>query len=69
MPAVFTVTAGTTAGPHSQLGWFERVAETQAIKRTETPADLTGALSFLASEGSGFITGQTLVVDGGAVKA
>ena len=63
-----TRTAGTSGGPHDELGWFERVAETQAIKRTQTPSDLTGVLSFLASDGSAFMTGQTVAVDGGAVR-
>jgi 3-oxoacyl-[acyl-carrier protein] reductase len=30
-----------------------------------TPADIAHAVSFLASEVAGFITGQRLVVDGG----
>lgn len=37
----------------------------RAIKREETPADLMGAVLFFASPDSDFITGQTLVVDGG----
>lgn len=37
----------------------------QAIHRRGTPADLVGAAVFLASDESGFITGQTLVIDGG----
>lgn len=39
---------------------------TRAIKRDETPEDLVGAVSFLASDDAAFITGQTLVVDGGS---
>ncbi|MEO3854233.1 SDR family oxidoreductase [Acrocarpospora sp. B8E8] len=37
----------------------------QAIKRRQTSADLLGAMAFLAGTASGFVTGQTLVVDGG----
>ena len=39
---------------------------TRAIKRDETPEDLVGAVSFLASADAAFMTGQTLVVDGGS---
>jgi len=35
------------------------------LRRLETPEDLTGAVLFLASPESDFITGQTLLVDGG----
>ena len=60
---------GTIEGPHEELGLFEFVAQGQAIKRTEEPADLVGAASFLASDDAAFITGQTLCVDGGWVRA
>jgi NAD(P)-dependent dehydrogenase (short-subunit alcohol dehydrogenase family) len=36
-----------------------------ALKRAATPEDIVGAAVFLASGASAFITGQTLVVDGG----
>ena len=35
------------------------------LRRLEQPYDLVGAILFLASDESDFITGQTLVVDGG----
>jgi 3-oxoacyl-[acyl-carrier protein] reductase len=39
----------------------------RALARVQKPADLVGAVAFFASPDSDFITGQTLVVDGGAV--
>jgi NAD(P)-dependent dehydrogenase (short-subunit alcohol dehydrogenase family) len=62
-------TKGTLEGPHQELGLFDLVSNGQAIKRVQEPEDLVGALSFLASPEAGFITGQTLVVDGGWVRA
>jgi len=44
----------------------ERTKLTRAIARDEKPEDLVGTVSFLASEDAAFITGQTLVVDGGS---
>jgi NAD(P)-dependent dehydrogenase (short-subunit alcohol dehydrogenase family) len=40
----------------------------RAIKRDGYPQDLLGALVFLASADSDFITGQVIAVDGGAVN-
>ena len=60
---------GTSQVQHDELGLFEFVAQGQAIKRTEEPADLVGAISFLTSDDAAFITGQTLCVDGGWVRA
>jgi NAD(P)-dependent dehydrogenase (short-subunit alcohol dehydrogenase family) len=39
----------------------------RSIKRLQTPDDLMGTLIFLASPDSDFMTGQTIVVDGGSV--
>ena len=38
----------------------------RALKRVETPEDLVGACVFLASPDSDFMTGQSLIVDGGS---
>ncbi|MCL6564233.1 MAG: SDR family oxidoreductase [Firmicutes bacterium] len=40
----------------------------RAIPRRETPEDVVGAVLFFASDDASFITGQTLVVDGGNVR-
>jgi NAD(P)-dependent dehydrogenase (short-subunit alcohol dehydrogenase family) len=49
---------------HMRSGEVTRT--TRAIPRDELPEDLVGAVSFLASDDAAFITGQTLVVDGGS---
>ncbi|OGA09101.1 MAG: dehydrogenase [Betaproteobacteria bacterium RIFCSPHIGHO2_12_FULL_69_13] len=49
-----------------QLKHGEGSKASRAIARDEHPEDLVGAVSFLASEDAAFITGQTLVVDGGS---
>jgi NAD(P)-dependent dehydrogenase (short-subunit alcohol dehydrogenase family) len=45
-----------------------RALQTRALKRDEQPQDLLGALVFLASADSDFVTGQNLAVDGGNVN-
>jgi NAD(P)-dependent dehydrogenase (short-subunit alcohol dehydrogenase family) len=39
----------------------------RSIKRLQTPEDLLGTLIFLCSSDSDFMTGQTIVVDGGSI--
>ena len=41
---------------------------TRALKRRQVPEDLVGALLFLASPDSDFMTGQCVVIDGGSVN-
>jgi NAD(P)-dependent dehydrogenase (short-subunit alcohol dehydrogenase family) len=43
------------------------VIASRAIKRDQTPADLIEPLLFLASDACAFMTGETMVVDGGSV--
>jgi len=43
-----------------------RAVQHRCLKRPEEPEDLVGAIIFLASDESEFMTGQTLLVDGGA---
>ena len=42
-----------------------KIVDMQCIKRVETPNDLAKFALFLASDDSGFITGQSIAVDGG----
>ena len=49
--------------------YLEQSAKTRSIQRAMAPEDLVGAVLFLASPASDFITGQTFVVDGGAVMS
>src|SRR3954451_10715987 len=46
----------------------DRAVASRALHRDEHPQDLLGALIFLASADSDFVTGQTLAVDGGNVN-
>lgn len=48
-------------------GYQRFVLDHQSLKRRGHPRDIANALMFLASEEAGFITGQTLNVDGGWV--
>jgi NAD(P)-dependent dehydrogenase (short-subunit alcohol dehydrogenase family) len=45
--------------------WVEYICDRIPMKRPGQPNDLDGAIVFLASESSRYVTGQTLLVDGG----
>jgi len=47
--------------------YFPVLAKQRAIPRSMAPDDLTGIVTFLCSPASGFISGQTIIVDGGTV--
>jgi 3-oxoacyl-[acyl-carrier protein] reductase len=45
----------------------EFLVKQAALGRPGTPEDVSGAVAFLCSDAAGYITGQTLVVDGGVL--
>ncbi len=45
--------------------WVEYLVDRIPLKRPGSPHDLDGALIFLASEASEYVTGQTMLIDGG----
>lgn len=64
----FTMSDGVIANQAEKFpGQAERTRAGRSIARDQVPADIIGAVAFLAADNSGFITGQTIVVDGGTV--
>jgi gluconate 5-dehydrogenase len=45
--------------------WLEYICDRIPLKRPGKPNDLDGSVVFLASDASEYVTGQTLLVDGG----
>lgn len=50
-------------------GAMEVIKGDQSIKRNPTPDDMIGTVMWLASDASGFVTGQTIAIDGGTVMS
>ncbi len=50
---------------YENQAWVEYLNDRIPVKRAGLPDDLDGAIVFLASESSRYITGQTLLIDGG----
>ena len=63
--ATFTEIKRKTVTPQQK----ERIVAMQCIPRPETPEDLVGAVLFLTSEASGFVTGQSINLDGGVTPS
>ena len=56
-----------TADVFADRAWITARKRHIPLRRFGQPADLSGLVVFLASHGSDHITGQTIVIDGGAV--
>ena len=63
-------TASRTPGGERNIGAakFAMVASMQAIKRVGVAEDIVGTVCFLTSDDCAFLTGQTLVADGGLMR-
>jgi 3-oxoacyl-[acyl-carrier protein] reductase len=57
----------TAFGEGAGESWRKHVESVTPMGRWGTPDDVAGAAVFLASDASGFLTGQTLMVNGGVV--
>jgi len=53
------------AAMYEDAEWVAMLKERIPVRRPGQPSDLEGAVVFLASEASAYVTGQTLLVDGG----
>jgi NAD(P)-dependent dehydrogenase (short-subunit alcohol dehydrogenase family) len=60
----FTLTEAAR-GPNPNVKYEAAIAESRALKRDEYAEDLVGTMVFLCSKDSDFMTGQSIVVDGG----
>jgi NAD(P)-dependent dehydrogenase (short-subunit alcohol dehydrogenase family) len=62
-----TMSAAVADNPEWGGAAGQATVASRALKREQVPADLVGTLLYLASDASDFVTGQTIVVDGGSV--
>ena len=61
----FTLSAGVEAHPEIVEKLRDVSVSARTLQRDQLPEDVVGAVVFLCGPGSDFITGQTLVIDGG----
>jgi NAD(P)-dependent dehydrogenase (short-subunit alcohol dehydrogenase family) len=61
----FTMSDGVEEHPEVVEALQQASVSARTIKRDQVPEDITGAVAFLCGPESSFITGQTMVIDGG----
>ena len=61
----FTITTGVEEHPEVIEALREVSVSARTIQRDQLPEDVVGAVVFLCTPGADFITGQTMVIDGG----
>jgi NAD(P)-dependent dehydrogenase (short-subunit alcohol dehydrogenase family) len=61
----FTMSAGVEAHPEVIEKLRDVSVAARTLQRDQVPDDVVGAVVFLAGPGSDFVTGQTIVIDGG----
>ena len=61
----FTMSAGVEAHPEVIEKLRDVSVAARTIQRDQVPEDVVGAVVYFASSGSSFVTGQTIVIDGG----
>ncbi|MBA2294680.1 MAG: glucose 1-dehydrogenase [Actinobacteria bacterium] len=61
----FTLSEGVKQHPEIITALRDASVAARTIQRDQVPADVAGAVSYLASDAASFVTGQTIVIDGG----
>jgi NAD(P)-dependent dehydrogenase (short-subunit alcohol dehydrogenase family) len=61
----FTMSAGVQAHPEVVEKLRDVSVSARTIQRDQAPEDVVGAVVYLCGPGSDFVTGQTIVIDGG----
>ena len=57
----------TDATKNRPIEWQQSFLKARALSREQRPADLVGTALYLLSDLAGFVSGQTIVVDGGHI--